>query len=438
MSMSKTLSYGTDILFIIFAVYLFFYYFDIFLKRRKRTVLSMIGLVIFMAWQFEMSSVNLLPAYGNIIVTIITTLFAVAQIYEGKFWNKCIFTIAFNAIWMLIETISGNILLTYCCEFTDLQALGTLGSFTSKIVFMIAITALKRVFTKDEIKELPVRYSFMLVLIPIGSIYIMNNIFRLGYKLHSNRAKIQSAVTAVILLGVNVLVFYIYIKLADDLQLRRMTSVYEQQLDLCERHQQERELSILRLRDMRHNMKNNLVSILAYAENGDNEKIIRFVNEIMEEGGIKTSTVTNSGNIVIDSLIGYWYVEAKKVGIDFSVNLNIPMEMPFRGADICLILGNLLENAVEAAQKAEGKKYIRLHMKYDKNNLLLFVENNYKGVLIKTKDKRLKSTKTDAENHGVGLSSVYRIAAKYHGVVTIDDDVANRFLIRVVLYGKQE
>ena len=158
----------------------------------------------------------------------------------------------------------------------------------------------------------------------------------------------------------------------------------------------------------------------------------------MEEGGIKTSTVTNSGNIVIDLLIGYWYVEAKKVGIDFSVNLNIPMEMPFRGADICLILGNLLENAVEAAQKAEGKKYIRLHMKYDKNNLLLFVENNYKGVLIKTKDKRLKSTKTDAENHGVGLSSVYRIAAKYHGVVTIDDDVANRFLIRVVLCGKQE
>lgn len=438
MSMSKILSYGTDILFIIFAVYLFFYYFDIFLKRRKRTVLSMIGLVIFMAWQFEMSSVNLLPAYGNIIVTIITTLFAVAQIYEGKFWNKCIFTIAFNAIWMLIETISGNILLTYCCEFTDLQALGTLGSFTSKIVFMIAITALKRVFTKDEIKELPVRYSFMLVLIPIGSIYIMNNIFMLGYSLHSNCANIQSAVTAVILLGVNVLVFYIYIKLADDLQLRRMTSVYEQQLDLCERHQQERELSILQLRDVRHNMKNNLVSILAYAENGDNEKIIGFVNEIMEEGGIKTSTVTNSGNIVIDSLIGYWYVEAKKVGIDFSVNLNIPMEMPFRGADICLILGNLLENAVEAAQKAEGKKYIRLHMKYDKNNLLLFVANNYKGVLIKTKDKRLKSTKTDAGNHGVGLSSVYRIAAKYHGVVTIDDGVTNRFLIRVVLYGKQK
>ncbi len=67
------------------------------------------------------------------------------------------------------------------------------------------------------------------------------------------------------------------------------------------------------------------------------------------------------------------------------------MKMPFKGADLCLILGNLLENAVEAARKGEEEKYIKVHMKYDKNNLLLFVMNNYKTQLIKTKDKRLKS-----------------------------------------------
>lgn len=103
-----------------------------------------------------------------------------------------------------------------------------------------------------------------------------------------------------------------------------------------------------------------------------------------------------------------------------------------------MILGNLLENAVEAAQKAKEKKYIRLRMKYDKNNLLLFVENNYKAPLIKTKEKRLKSTKPDAGNHGVGLPSVYRTAAKYYGLVVIEDSEPNHFLIRVVLYGNQE
>lgn len=74
MSMSKTLSYGVDILFIIFAAYLFFCYFDIFLKRRKRTVLSVVGLVAFMAWQFEMSSVNLLPAYVMAILLLRVSL----------------------------------------------------------------------------------------------------------------------------------------------------------------------------------------------------------------------------------------------------------------------------------------------------------------------------------------------------------------------------
>lgn len=85
------------------------------------------GTVVFAAWQIEISNGKILPAYANISITIITVLLVVELIYKGKFWNKCIFAIAFNAIWMLIETISGNILLTYCCEFTDLQALGKLG-----------------------------------------------------------------------------------------------------------------------------------------------------------------------------------------------------------------------------------------------------------------------------------------------------------------------
>lgn len=435
---NRAILFGTDILLTVFSVCLFLYYFDIFLIRKKSKALTIIGMLVFAAWQIGISNGALLPAYVNISITIITVLFVVEIVYYGKFWNKCIFAIAFNAIWMLLETISGNIFLIYCCGFIDLQSLGAVGSFVSKTVFMIVIMALRRVFTNDEIKNLSVRYSFMLVLIPTGSIYIMNNIFMFGYKLRSNRANIQSAVTAVILLGMNVLIFYIYMKLADDLQLRRMNSVYEQQLELCERHLQEREISILQMRDVQHNMKNNLISILAHAEKGECNKIISFVYEIMEEGAISTTAIANSGNIVIDSLIGYWYTMAKKSRIEFSVNLSIPMKMPFKGADLCLILGNLLENAVEGAKNANGEKYIKLRMKYDKQNLLLFMINSYKGELIRTREHVLKSTKPDAENHGIGLPSVIRAASKYHGTVLIEDSIQDEFGVKVVLYGQQE
>src|SRR5699024_2112322 len=129
----------------------------------------------------------------------------------------------------------------------------------SKILFFLVIFALKRVFSNDEIKELPTRYNIMLVLIPTGSIFIMNNIFMLGYQVNSIYKEFNSALAVFILLGMDFLIFYIYYKLTDDLLLRRKTVVYEQQLELCERHQEERELSILQMREINHNIKNNFV-----------------------------------------------------------------------------------------------------------------------------------------------------------------------------------
>lgn len=435
MWMDKVFSYGVDVLLSAFAVYLFIYYFDIFFVRKKNKRSLITGLALFALWQFGISSTVDLPAYANIAVTIIFTLISVMIIYESTIWKKYVFVIAFNAIWMLTETLCGYILLIYCEKYAYIQSVG---SFISKIFFLVVIFALKKVFTDEEIKDLPAKYSILLVLIPTGSIYIMNNIFMLGFTVDNDHASFNSAITAIILLGMNVLIFYIYMKLADDLCLRRMTSIYEQQLELCERHQQEREISILQLRDAKHNMKNNLVSILAYAENRDYEKIIAFVNEILGTGGMVTTDISHSGNIVIDSLISYWFMTAKQKDIEFSVDICVPMMMPFKGADICLILGNLLENAVEAAQKVEGKRYIKIKIKYDKNNLLVFVSNSYRGAIIKTKDNRLRTTKSDIENHGVGLASVYRAVTKYHGAVVIDDSQPKRFRIRVLLYGTQK
>lgn len=435
---SDILSYGTDILLCGFAIYLFVFYFDIFFIRKQERRMQIAGCLLFTIWQLIISYINFMPAYVNISIACVVTFISVTVVYEGGCANKCIFSLAFNAIWMLIETLSGYILSMLLNELKYPQLYNILGSLISKIIFLLVILALKSVFTNEEIRELSIKYSVMFVLIPIGSIYIMNDIFLLGSRARDKLINIRSIAIAVILLVMNVLIFYIYIKLADDLRLRRMNSVYEQQLELCERHQQEREISMLQLRDARHNMKNNLVSILAYAENGECEKIIDFVNEVMDEGGITLSSISNSGNIVIDSLIGYWYVRAQKKKIDFSVKISIPMVMPFKGADLCLILGNLLENAVEAAQKAEKKKYIKIYLKYDKDNLLMFVANSYKGKLIKTKDKMLKSTKPDASNHGVGLSSVYRAVAKYQGTVMIEDSVPEQFCVRVLLYGIQE
>ncbi len=250
--------------------------------------------------------------------------------------------------------------------------------------------------------------------------------------------KVSKIFSGFALLCGNVLIFYVCMKRAVRVRLRRMESVYERQLEACVRRQQENEQSIQQLRDVKHNLKNYLVSILIYAEHNECEEIIRFVHEIMENGSMKPSAIANSGNLVIDALIGYWHAAAEQAGIDFTADICIPVEMPFRDADICLILGNLLENAVEAASKGKDEKIIKIYMKYDKGNLLLYVMNNYEGQLIKKRNNVFKTTKQDAREHGVGIPSVRRTAAKYQGQVSIDDSSPGCFQVQVVLYGTRK
>ena len=423
-----------DILPTVFTAYIFFFYFNIFFEKKKRSIRVLTGIIVFVFWQLSIPEiVRILPAARNIGVTVGGTLFAVISIFEGKIWKKCFFVIIFDAVWMLVETLVNNLLMLYCEYLAVSQRFG---AFVSKLLFFAVILALKKIFTNEEIKELPAGHNILLVFIPVGSIYIMNAVFTLAYSTSWEYAEVYSLMSVVILLVINVLGFYVYIKLADDLQVKRMNVVYEQQLELCERHQEETEISMLQIRDVRHSMRNHFISILAYAERGECDEIIQFVDDVIEDGKLELSGTVNTGNIVTDSLVGYWERIAEQKGIEFRSELSIPMEMPFKGADISLILGNLLENAVEGAGKAEKRKYIRLKIKYDKKNLLIMVENSYKGKLVKGRGEELRTTKTDKDNHGIGLSSVRRVVGKYHGTVSIDDSIPECFVIRMVLYGE--
>lgn len=404
-----------------------------FFQEKRGKIHVLVGAITVIVWQLDIWNITqILPSAGNLCLTIGVMIFAVVNIFCGKIWVKCFFAIAFVAIWMLMEILIGDLFIIYNIDIKKFQVFG---SFISKVLFFFMIVALKKVFTNEKIRELPLKHSILLILIPIGSMYIMNAVFSLTYRTEWNYAEIYSLVSTIILLFINILIFYVYIKLADELQIRHINMVYEQQLDLCERHQKETELSMLRMREVRHSMKNHFLSILAYAEKGEYEQIIQFVSDVMEAGNLNISETVNTGNTVTDSLVGYWKKTAEDKGIKFKEEIDIPMEMEFRGADISLILGNLLENAVEGAEKAEKKKYIQFQLKYDKRNLLIVVKNSYKGELIKGKENELQTTKLNVANHGMGIPSVRRVAEKYQGMVIIDDKIPECFVIRVVLYG---
>ena len=88
MLITRVISYGTDILLVFLAVYLFSFYFDIFFIRKKGKTVLITGYITFTAWQLIISNVSAWPVYVNICITTIVTFVSVMTAYEGEFRNK--------------------------------------------------------------------------------------------------------------------------------------------------------------------------------------------------------------------------------------------------------------------------------------------------------------------------------------------------------------
>ena len=138
-----------------------------------------------------------------------------------------------------------------------------------------------------------------------------------------------------------------------------------------------------------------------------------------------------SGNAVIDSMLNYKISEAVRRGIEVEYEVEIPEKLLMEDFDLTCILGNLLDNAVEAAEKTE-EKFIGLKLKYREKGVLFFkIQNTFSGDLI-VADDTLMTTKEDRAGHGFGLISVRKSIQKYDGIMRIRRE-GNIFGITVLL-----
>ena len=103
MLINKWIVVGNDILRVLFTIYIFFHFFSTFFFKKKSGVQVTIGVLILAVWQIDIFGIiRMIPIEWNIVVSIGFTLLAVLSIFEGKFAEKCFFSIIFDALWMLV------------------------------------------------------------------------------------------------------------------------------------------------------------------------------------------------------------------------------------------------------------------------------------------------------------------------------------------------
>ncbi|WP_163927205.1 MULTISPECIES: sensor histidine kinase [Pseudobutyrivibrio] len=346
---------------------------------------------------------------------------------------KIFSVIVIFTIWTTVESLIGITIESIGISYIVSERVADFLSQMSVLLIVITIEKYK----KDRFsKDISLKTFIMLAWIPVVSIYFEIVSVEVSRKYPNYDG--FAAIASVVLLLTNYVIFDAYDWVNRTVQLRAQNKLFVQQIQLCSRQTAEQEATYKELRRLRHDMKNHLTSLLGMIDSGSTNDARDYIENLLNDGKlIKTGDISRTGNIVVDSLINYKYSMAKELGIEFTSNVFIPTELPFKNENIVIILGNLLENAIEACVKVDNNKYIGLEMGYEKNMLQICIKNSFTGEIKKNSAGDIETTKEDKENHGMGILSIKMAAKEYDGDVLIKNQ-KDEFTVVVVLYENME
>lgn len=232
-----------------------------------------------------------------------------------------------------------------------------------------------------------------------------------------NRLKLISVLAVVIsLLGIFLLLYEMY-RVAREYTRNTQLNLENQLLAMESRRYMELRAYMDQTRRLRHDFRQHLHVIAGLTDAGQLDELKNYLHQYEEELSDRRPTLC--ANAAVDALAGHYAQEAKQAGIPVEWKLELPRLLAIPEADLCMILGNLLENAFHASQKLQPEqRQVRVMARMLSPAMLgILVENRYDGVLNR-KDGSLHSTKH--EGQGVGLVSIETAVRKYHGSMTVE------------------
>ena len=197
-------------------------------------------------------------------------------------------------------------------------------------------------------------------------------------------------------------------------KVERQIASYQQ--ELIETHYREVDNMYRQIRGWRHDYRNHIQTMKAYAAAQDWDAIRHYL-DLLDEDLTTVDTVIKTGNPMTDAILNSKISLAKARGIRVTADAHIPVKLKSSEIDLCCILGNLFDNAIEASmQLPEEKRHIRVYMDMKNTQLYISFTNFTAGKKLKSAGRLFPSTK--GAGHGVGLVRIDAIVERLDGYIS--------------------
>lgn len=284
-------------------------------------------------------------------------------------------------------------------------------------------------FDNDIYTEIP--NSFWIILYSLPMLCIIGTFFAIFLtRIQNDSLKVAALYhlpIQITLFIINLLVFILYSEFVKFHLRSKENALLLQQIEYQKEHFKDLEESWNKIREMKHDMRNQLTTALFLYKKKSDQKFVEYLeNSLNQLSSIEEAIHT--GNLEIDTILNIKLNELIMSDIKYTTDVLIPSNFSLPINHIVIILGNLFDNAKEACQRLPiSKRYVEFTMHFTQNSLYINMKNPYFG------NFSLKTRKVDKILHGLGLKNIQKIVNEYSGIVSYDTK-SNIFSIDIILY----
>ena len=401
--------------------------------EKRRTSLPVLIFSYFLYWAFgiytglffvDNSSV---PWWG--ILAYVITIVIILLNYESGIRHKIAAAAGVYFINMAADSIFGLLLDIYHIELIQDNATAAIFLFLSCLIYYFLVLFLFSRFKNiknitPNLKKIWLAFSFF----PIVS-FIFNNFTFINDLLSGTIRHL------LISTGLSYIIFYVYNYLSKTFDDSIKSALHAQEKEYYFNQCQLMKESAEKVKSIHHDMKLHLTTARDFTASGKYDEALDYLGNLLGEIG-ELENYSDTGNIAFDSIINYKLKDAADEGIKLDIDVSIPSALDIEVADVVTILGNLLDNALDAVAKIEDK-IIKLSIESIKGNLFITAANTFDGDVFyehcENGMEEIIATRKDTSEHGHGIKNIRRSVEKYDGHmdITHEDDV---FTVGILLY----
>jgi len=290
---------------------------------------------------------------------------------------------------------------------------------TLSCLFLLIIIILLGRLRKSLMTSMSTKLVLSLCILPLVSILIVQQ-FTLHVVDTTYTTTINEIIPMISIIIVNIFIFILVETIiwqnekSKELILIEAQSIAQQKhiLQLIDNHEHIRQIS--------HDFKQQVDVLYRLCNEKHYDELLYNLSKLSKHHN--SLLIVKTGNLMLDTILSSKKEDAVKQGVEFELKLNVQPMLHYITMDICILLGNAIDNAIEAcARSHSNKKSIEMELTADSSRFLFHMKNNI-GELPQKEGEFLKTQKADTLRHGIGLQSIKQICKRLDGDMTYEYD----------------